>query len=500
LSYALFCLAHAILDCAQLKIDSAIDWADKGLNLSAKTGVHLADRMLLSGKTLAATISGNSSWAETALALSEPLVDSASELDNGMLQYQRAGVLAMKSDYANALEKLNGLSDRLLSTGGTAAATFAELLQAQVLALNRQPIAARASLTKSRYFASHLPSPMMAFQTEMVKAYSWLIEGNKGKGIAALRRTMTIGHSIDAMTMTPFWLPHLITPLCAQALEYGIEFDYVKELIKRRGLTPASPAIEAWPWPIRVFTLGRFAILINDTPLIFSGKSQKKPLNLLKALIAMGGRAISTDTLASTLWENNDASDAKHALDMAVSRLRKILDNENAIVVYDGKLSLNDKLVWVDAQAFERNASELETMAPDTAAEKKHAFAQKAIDRYNGIFLRGDEESAWLLGRRDHLHSRYVRLVISHGNALEREVKHDSAKTCYLKALELDPLAEEIYQRLMSCHLEQGEQAQALEAYRRCKQMLSIVLGVAPSQRTEALATRARAAAHYGHE
>jgi DNA-binding SARP family transcriptional activator len=42
----------------------------------------------------------------------------------------------------------------------------------------------------------------------------------------------------------------------------------------------------------------------------------------------------------------------------------------------------------------------------------------------------------------------------------------------------------------MECHLARGEQAQALNAYRRCRELLSIVLGLKPSARTEALAAR----------
>lgn len=44
----------------------------------------------------------------------------------------------------------------------------------------------------------------------------------------------------------------------------------------------------------------------------------------------------------------------------------------------------------------------------------------------------------------------------------------------------------------MRCHLELDEPAQALETYRRCRQMLSVVWSVSPSPQTEKLAERAR--------
>jgi DNA-binding SARP family transcriptional activator len=97
-----------------------------------------------------------------------------------------------------------------------------------------------------------------------------------------------------------------------------------------------------------------------------------------------------------------------------------------------------------------------------------------------------------LLGRRDRLRSRFLRLVAAHGAALERLGRSNQAADGYRRALELEPLAEEIYPCLMRCHLEQDEPAQALETYRRCRQMLSVVLGVSPSPQTEKLAECAR--------
>jgi DNA-binding SARP family transcriptional activator len=80
----------------------------------------------------------------------------------------------------------------------------------------------------------------------------------------------------------------------------------------------------------------------------------------------------------------------------------------------------------------------------------------------------------------------------AHGAALERLGRGNQVVDGYRRALELEPAAEEIYQCLMRCHLEQDEPSQALETYRRCRQMLSVVLGIAPSPQTEKLAERAR--------
>ena len=67
------------------------------------------------------------------------------------------------------------------------------------------------------------------------------------------------------------------------------------------------------------------------------------------------------------------------------------------------------------------------------------------------------------------------------------EGKWDEAASCNGKDLEADDLAEELYRRLMVCHIKQGQEAKALSVYRRCGRTLSSVLGVDPSVETRAI-------------
>ena len=63
------------------------------------------------------------------------------------------------------------------------------------------------------------------------------------------------------------------------ALEYDIEVEYVREIIRRRKFITEIPPVhlEAWPWPVKIFTLGNFAIVCNDVTVTFSRKAQQKP-------------------------------------------------------------------------------------------------------------------------------------------------------------------------------------------------------------------------------
>ena len=72
----------------------------------------------------------------------------------------------------------------------------------------------------------------------------------------------------------------------------------------------------------------------------------------------------------------------------------------------------------------------------------------------------------------------------------------DRAIGCYQKGLELDGLVEVFYQRLMTCYGRRGRKAEALALLRRCRRVFSIVLGVKPSEETEAIMQRLSRSEH----
>jgi DNA-binding SARP family transcriptional activator len=65
----------------------------------------------------------------------------------------------------------------------------------------------------------------------------------------------------------------------------------------------------------------------------------------------------------------------------------------------------------------------------------------------------------------------------------------------YRRGLEADNLAESFYRGLMRSLASTGDQAEALNAFRRCRELLSIVLGVKPSAETDVLSREIAAGA-----
>ena len=91
--------------------------------------------------------------------------------------------------------------------------------------------------------------------------------------------------------LRPEWAVTFVrnTQLCLEALQAGIEVGYVHELICDYDFAPPSPTVALWPWPVRICTLGQFAILRDGNTVQFGRKAPRRVLAVLKYLVAQGG-------------------------------------------------------------------------------------------------------------------------------------------------------------------------------------------------------------------
>jgi DNA-binding SARP family transcriptional activator len=277
--------------------------------------------------------------------------------------------------------------------------------------------------------------------------------------------------------------------LCLKALEEGIEVEYVRELIRKLKLTPEGPhlSLESWPWPLKVFTLGRFAVLIDGKPAPSSRKAPQKPLAVLKALIALGGTEVREDEIMDHLWPEADGDMAQQSFASALHRLRLLLGQERIVQRQEGKLTLGDRFCWVDAWAFESTLDQAESLGKKEQAESAVQLLEKALQIYRGPFLAQEAEQPWTLSMRERLRGRFLRNVEKLGKYWQQSSQWEQALDVYLKGLEADDLAEEFYLGVMICYQQMGRKNDALAAYKRYRRILSSVPGLEPSARVEAL-------------
>jgi two-component SAPR family response regulator len=245
-------------------------------------------------------------------------------------------------------------------------------------------------------------------------------------------------------------------------------------------------------YPLHVYTLGRFSVFRGIGPIRFARKAQHRPLELLKVLVALGGREVATDQLAMALWPESEGDEAYNAFEITLHRLRKLVGVDKALVLSNGLLTLDNQLCWVDVWAFEQIAGQAETLliSPQPDPNELAILSSRLLALYHGHFLGRETPEPWSISLRERLRSKFLRHLVDVARHWEKIGQHETAIQYYQKGLEVDDLAEIFYQRLMVCYQQLGRRSEALAVYRRCRSTLSLILSISPSPATEAIHRR----------
>ncbi|MCC8362159.1 winged helix-turn-helix domain-containing protein [Lysobacter sp. A6] len=281
--------------------------------------------------------------------------------------------------------------------------------------------------------------------------------------------------------------PTLLSEVYGAALQLGIAEGEARRAIREFHLRAPDPDARCWPWPFEVRTLGRFEVLRDGQPLAFSRKVPKKTLALLKAIIALGGRSVSEQRLLDALWPDEEGDAGARALDATVLRLRMLLGDAAAIEQRGGRISLAADRMWVDVFAFDQALASAEAAAHRHDANAEEQPLQRALELYRGAFLVEDEGEAWPVAARERLRGRFIHALARQAEKFEREGNDDAAIAAYMRGIDADPAIESFYQGLMRCYDRQGRRSEAIAAYQRLRQILSITLGLQPSAVSERL-------------
>jgi DNA-binding SARP family transcriptional activator len=196
--------------------------------------------------------------------------------------------------------------------------------------------------------------------------------------------------------------------------------------------------------------------------------------------------------LCAALWPEAEGDAARNSFDNALHRLRKLLGGDTHVQLRAGGLGLDATTCWTDLAALEACFAEVDALAPDATMASVSALAERSLVLYPGEFLAGEEDLPDVLVARARIQARFTRQMGALGARLEALGQHAAAARVYERVVEQQPLAEDIYRRLITCLLAQGQRAEAYEVYRRCRQQLSVVLGMRPAPETDALVASLR--------
>lgn len=352
---------------------------------------------------------------------------------------------------------------------------------------------ARAILSEIETIMKDTPSRLICFSAKAIEAAIELDRGRISHGVSCLKEALEAGRKAGFYV---FVLDHpsAAASLCARALEAGIEVEYVKDMIRRRNLLPeeAPLTLEAWPWPLKIYTMGRFEIVRDGEPVQFARKAQKMPLELLKALVSAGGTPVSDTHIADILWPAAEGDLAMKSLATTLHRLRKLLGDHEAVQVQAGTLSLNRGLCWVDAWAFERVLDKADDLWKRAHGKEINSAAcevtAQALELYRGPYF---EEEVWnpdAVSMGERMKERYFRSLYQLSDHLSEKGQWEKAREHLEAGLLLDDCDEGCYRRLMTCLTHLGKKPEAISVFKRCKRVLEAKLDTTPSSQMEAFA------------
>lgn len=392
----------------------------------------------------------------------------------------RVRALASRNRLPEAIDLQELQADRLREAGRRLPLAFALLDAGALCAMVGQPARALRHLDETCALAEAMDSDLLRWNAGLWRA--WCADQIGSARAPELAATVVhVGARHGYMSCHPWWDALVMTRVMRHALEQPGEKVYIARLIRERGLMPDSPEPEGWPWPVRVHTLGRFSVTVDGSPLRFHGRAQRRPMDLLKVVIAYGGRDIGLSAIIEALWPDAEGDAGRKSFDVALLRLRRILGRDDALLLGEGKVSLNDKVCWVDVWSLERL---LGGIPDDDGAEAALRNAQRLLARYRGPFLNLEETQSWMLCLRERLGSRAVRAVLDVGRKLENLGLWAEAATLYHGMVDVAPMHEDLVRRLMHCLDQLGKRAEARAVFERFRRLLASLLGQQPSSET----------------
>ena len=473
--------------------DAALESVKAGLEIERGVGVHVLTRQLLAYGAGAALASGDVGSAQKLLEESAALPGTRGRFDACLHHLFSTWLALLQHDSVRAAQQHRLAMTAAIELGSPHFEALCRMAAAHALHEGGETRNALAHFQQVYDIARRIRNHLLEYAGLMMYAYVALESGRRPRsGLRALKLALEIGKPRNYLSFL-LWRPDMLARLCSYALEAGIEPEFVAKIIRARGLALDSSrmGVSDWPWPFRITTFGQFQIMRRGEPVTFAAKAQRRPLDLLRVLIAYGGRDVGEEWITEALWPRIDGDSAHRSFTTTLHRLRKLLGEDRAVVLSEGKLSFDGRYVWLDTWAFEQVAARVEQMLRRSRDSMDRdtfdALCDRAIALYGGAFLAREPDEPWALPMRERQRHRFMRVMTEVSRYLQEVGQPDRAVDLLERALEADGVAEGLYRHLMLCYLELGRSADAAETYQRCRTTLAAVLKAEPAAETRAL-------------
>lgn len=218
---------------------------------------------------------------------------------------------------------------------------------------------------------------------------------------------------------------------------------------------------------LRVKGLGPGMVLTNDDEV--SGWEGHLPRLLL--FFALERPFVTRSEICQAFWPDLNSDQAVNVFHVTKRRLHKALESLGMdILIHDGGYyRINPKLrVHYDVVDFV--SALMHGRLAETNQARLHAY-QHAIELYQRPFLQGHTE-AWIVTRRQDYQAGYIEALCGVAEVRLQEDRHEHALTLFQRAVQENPLRQDLHRRVMSLFADLGRRSEAASHYNAMREYL----------------------------
>ncbi len=233
----------------------------------------------------------------------------------------------------------------------------------------------------------------------------------------------------------------------------------------------------------------RFEVRRLGQPIVLC--SNRNGQAILRYLVTQPEHRATMDILMTLLWPENEPAVAHHKLQVAVSALRRSLndgyvkDSGGGYILCKNRVYELNPLVPLRTDVDE--FLEYYQAGRQSSGNVMAAYYKRACDLYTGPFLSEDLYTDWSFIRRKELNQVYLTMCNALAEYCMKTGRYEHAMRWIGAILKENRCDEGAHQQLMRAYAAQGRRSEALQQYQLCACILAEELGVQPMPETISL-------------
>ena len=241
--------------------------------------------------------------------------------------------------------------------------------------------------------------------------------------------------------------------------------------------------------PLYIICFCRFEVRRLGQPTILC--SNRNGQAILRYLVAQPEHRASMDILMTLLWPEDEPAIAHHKLQVAISALRRSLNNGYVTDSGGGYILCKNQVYELNPLVSLRTDVdeflEQYEAGRQSSGNVMAAYYKRACDLYTGPFLSEDLYSDWSSMRRKQLNQLYLTMCNALAEYCRQAGRYEHAMRWIGAVLKENRCDEGAHQQLMRVYAAQGRRSEALLQYQLCARILAEELNTQPLPETISL-------------